>query len=200
MKKYEITDIAHPDNPNLHRIRAVTDLTENVLAGMLGGYVESRDNLDQAGRAWISADAIACENAVVCGDAVLTDHAVAKGCAYVGKNATVMGDATVQDDAIVCGGLLTGKSCVCGYAVIRQDEQTPCAPTIDAAPASMAKFQAMLFAAAMPLFCPAPSSTTGRRTALYSKMTVFLCRQPAAHRPRKNPVPMILNDKKEGCL
>ena len=51
--------------------------------------------------------------------------------AYVGKNATVMGDATVQDDAIVCGGLLTGKSCVCGYAVIRQDEQTLCAPTID---------------------------------------------------------------------
>ena len=30
MKKYEITDIAHPDNPNLHRIRAVTDLTEDV--------------------------------------------------------------------------------------------------------------------------------------------------------------------------
>ena len=43
MKKYEITDIAHPDNPNLHRIRAVTDLTEDVLAGMLGGYVESYD-------------------------------------------------------------------------------------------------------------------------------------------------------------
>ena len=62
MKKYEITDIAHPDNPNLHRIRAVTDLTEDVLAGMLGGYVESYDNLDQEGRAWISEDAIACEN------------------------------------------------------------------------------------------------------------------------------------------
>ena len=115
MKKYEITDIAHPDNPKLHRIRAVTDLTEDILAGMLGGYVESYDNLDQEGRAWISEDAIACENAVVCGDAVLTDHAVAKGYAYVGKNATVTGDATVQDDAIVCGGLLTGKSCVCGY-------------------------------------------------------------------------------------
>ena len=168
MKKYEITDIAHPDNPKLHRIRALTDLTEDVLKGMLGGYVESCDNLDQAGRAWISENAIACENAVVCGDAVLTDHAVAKGCAYVGKNAAVTGNATVQDDAIVCGGLLTGKSCVCGYAVIRQDEQTLCAP--------------------------------GRRTALYSKMTVFLCRQPAAHRPRKNLIRMILNDKKEGCL
>ena len=42
-----------------------------------------------------------------------------------------MGDATVQDDAIVCGGAIMGKSCVCGYAVIRQDEQTLCAPTID---------------------------------------------------------------------
>lgn len=89
MKKYEITDIVHPDNPNLHRIRAVTDLTEDVFAGMLGGYVESYDNLDQEGRAWIS------------------------------------------EDAIVCGGLLMGKSCVCGYAVIRQDEQTLCAPIID---------------------------------------------------------------------
>ena len=131
MKKYEITDIAHPDNPNLHRIRAVTDLTEDVLKGMLGGYVESYDNLGQEGRAWISEDAIACENAVVCGDAVLTDHAVAKGCAYVGNSAMMTGHAIAQDDAAICGGLLTGKSCVCGYAVIRQDEQTLCAPIID---------------------------------------------------------------------
>ena len=131
MKKYEITDIAHPDNLNLHRIRAVTDLNEDVLAGMLGGYVESYDNLDQEGYAWISADAIACENAVVCGDAVLTDHAVARGNAYVGKNAMMTGHAIAQDDAAICGGLLTGESCVCGYAVIRQDEQTLCAPIID---------------------------------------------------------------------
>ena len=131
MKKYEITDIAHPDNPNLHRIRAVTDLTEDVLAGMLGGYVESCDNLDQEGRAWVSENAIACENAVVCGDAVLTDHAVAKGCAYVGNNAMMTDHAIAQDDAAICGGLLTGESSVCGYAVIRQDEQTLCAPIID---------------------------------------------------------------------
>ena len=41
------------------------------------------------------------------------------------------GHAIAQDDAAICGGLLTGKSCVCGYAVIRQDEQTLCAPIID---------------------------------------------------------------------
>ena len=54
-----------------------------------------------------------------------------------------MGDAIVQDDAIVCGGLLMGKSCVCGYAVIRQDEQTLCAPTIDGSAVYMAKSPAM---------------------------------------------------------
>ena len=200
MKKYEITDIAHPDNPNLHRIRAVTDLNEDVLAGMVGGYVESYDNLDQEGRAWISADAIACENAVVCGDAVLTDHAVAKGCAYVGNNAMMTDHAIAQDDAAICGGLLTGESCVCGYAVIRQDEQTLCAPIIDGSARVYGEISGNVFAAAMPLSCLAPSWTTGRRTALYSKMTVFLCRRQAVPRPRKNPVPMILNDKKEGCL
>lgn len=52
MKKYEITDIAHPDNPNLHRIRAVTDLTEDVLAGMLGGYVESCDMMRITSAVW----------------------------------------------------------------------------------------------------------------------------------------------------
>ena len=36
---------------------------------------------------------------------------------------------------------------------------------LTAAPVYMAKFQAMLFAAAMPLSCPAPSSTTGRQHA-----------------------------------
>ena len=131
MKKYEITDIAHPDTPNLHRIRATQDLTEEILVGMLGGYVESYDNLDQDGLAWISEDAIACENACVSGDAILTDHAVARGNAYVGNNAMMTGHAVAQDDASICGGLLMGESCVCGFAVIRQDQQTLCAPIID---------------------------------------------------------------------
>ena len=41
MKKYEITDITHPDNPKLHRIRALIGLTENIHAGDLGGFVET---------------------------------------------------------------------------------------------------------------------------------------------------------------
>ena len=49
MKKYEITDIAHPDNPKLHRIRALTDVGTDVHKGDLGGFVETEDNLDQEG-------------------------------------------------------------------------------------------------------------------------------------------------------
>ena len=43
MKKYEITDIAHPDNPKLHRIRALTDVGADVHKGDFGGYVETED-------------------------------------------------------------------------------------------------------------------------------------------------------------
>ena len=48
-EKYEITDIAHPDNPKLHRIRALTDVGTDVHKGDLGGFVETEDNLDQEG-------------------------------------------------------------------------------------------------------------------------------------------------------
>lgn len=43
--KYEITDIAHPEYPWLHRIRALQDVGKDVKKGDLGGYVESESNL-----------------------------------------------------------------------------------------------------------------------------------------------------------
>ena len=40
-KKYEITDIAHPVYPELHRIRALRQVGNDVPAGELGGFVQS---------------------------------------------------------------------------------------------------------------------------------------------------------------
>ena len=40
-KKYEITDTAHPVYPELHRIRALRQVREDVPVGTLGGYVQS---------------------------------------------------------------------------------------------------------------------------------------------------------------
>ena len=130
MKKYEITDIAHPDNPKLHRIRALTDVGTDVHKGDLGGFVETEDNLDQEGFAWIGKDAIACEDSYIGGDAILADSAVARDSAYIGNNAVIADHAVVQDNAIVCGGYISGNSCICGSAILNSDEQTRCAPMI----------------------------------------------------------------------
>lgn len=118
MKKYEITDIAHPDNPKLHRIRALTDVGTDVHKGDLGGFVETENNLDQEGFAWIG------------GDAILADSAVARDSAYVGNNAVIADHAVVQDNAIVCGGYISGNSCICGNGILNADTQTLCAPMI----------------------------------------------------------------------
>lgn len=64
-RKYEITDIAHPQYPWLHRIRALQDVREDVHQGDLGGFVESERNLSQEGSCWIYDNALAGENSRV---------------------------------------------------------------------------------------------------------------------------------------
>ena len=44
-QKYEITEISHEKYPFLHRIRALRDVSAEVSAGDLGGFVESESNL-----------------------------------------------------------------------------------------------------------------------------------------------------------
>lgn len=129
-KKYEITDISHPSNPKWHRIRSLVDLCDDVVKGTLGGYVESYENLSQEGDSWVGMDAVACEDAYVSDDAILTDCAIAKGSSYIGKNALVAGHAVVQDYANITAGLITDTACVCGYATIWSEEQRLCAPVI----------------------------------------------------------------------
>ena len=70
-KKYEITNIAHPQYPWLHRIRALRDVREDVHAGDLGGFVQSEENLSQEGQCWIAGNAVVAEEAYVYGDAIL---------------------------------------------------------------------------------------------------------------------------------
>ena len=57
-KKFEITDITHPNMSHLHRIRALRDIpSAGVKAGDLGGWVEKEFNLSQSGTAWVSGTA-----------------------------------------------------------------------------------------------------------------------------------------------
>ena len=103
-KKYELTDefVVHWSGKKLYRIRALVSFGV-VVAGQLGGFVESEKNLDQSlsGNAWVSSNAWVSGNARVYGDAWVYGDAEVSGDARVSGNARVYGDAWVYGDARV---------------------------------------------------------------------------------------------------
>lgn len=108
-KKYEITNIAHPHYPWLHRIRALRDVREDVQAGDLGGFVQSEENLSQEGACWIAGNAIVAEEAYVYGNAKLFANAVTGGIPVVMEGATVYGvlggEIEVRETAVILPGV-----------------------------------------------------------------------------------------------
>ena len=59
-KKYRLTDNTKIVNGvTLHQIQALIDIPKyNVNAGDMGGWIESENNLDQSGNAWVCGDAM----------------------------------------------------------------------------------------------------------------------------------------------
>ena len=92
-QKYEISEIAHPQYPWLHRIRALSDVRPDVPKGHLGGYVQCEENLSQKGTCWIADDAVVCDNARVYGSA------------WIGNKSHISGQAVISGDAHVGGGM-----------------------------------------------------------------------------------------------
>lgn len=78
-KKYELTDefIEIFGGKKLYRIKALVSFGV-VVAGQLGGFIESEKNLDQSlsSNAWVSGDAEVYGDALVSGDARVRSHAV----------------------------------------------------------------------------------------------------------------------------
>lgn len=128
--KYEITDIAHPEYPFLHRIRALRDIGTDVRRGDLGGYVQSEDNLSQQGGCWLFGNAIACEESLVSQDAQVSEHAVIRGSALVSGTALVSGNAVVEDHAIVMAGTVGANCFISGDACLAPNRQTNAAPSV----------------------------------------------------------------------
>ena len=130
-KKYEITDIAHPVYPELHRIRALRKVREDVPAGELGGFVQSEANLSQGNDdAWLYDDSISRHEANVCGGAQLHGRTVAQDLALVSGSSTMYGDAIACDNAIVTGGCIRNDALVCGNARVRENPATHIAPVV----------------------------------------------------------------------
>ncbi len=101
-RKYEITDIRMHNAPKVRRIRALRDIPSiGVKAGDLGGYIEYKRNLSQAGDCWIGEDAKVYNNGVVSGNAHVFGDARVIGDAHVFGDARVMGDAWITGYAQV---------------------------------------------------------------------------------------------------
>ena len=116
-KKYELTDefVVHWSGKKLYRIRALVSFGV-VVAGQLGGFVESEKNLDQSlsGNAWVYGDARVYGNAEVYGDARIRSYAVISerkmifGATNVGSENGTLTVFNGKDGLIVTRGCFTG--------------------------------------------------------------------------------------------
>lgn len=128
--KYEITDIAHPKYPWLHRIRALRDIGGLVHKGNLGGFVQSTDNLSQNGDCWLFGMSIACEEALITQNAQVSEYAVIRGNALVTGSADISSQAVVEDYAIVTDGYIEGCAQISGNARIGTNQNSHLSPWI----------------------------------------------------------------------
>ena len=131
-QKYEITEISHEKYPFLHRIRALRDVSAEVSAGDLGGFVESESNLsfEPNDTAWIFDDAIACNDAYVDKGAVLRGEAVVCDNAYISMGAVLSGHARVEDNAYIRGAVLSASARASGFSMILNDKDTMGVPIL----------------------------------------------------------------------
>ena len=104
-KKYELTDefIEHWSGKKLYRIKALVTFG-TVVAGQLGGFVESEKNLDQSlsGNAWVYG------NALVRSHAVIFEHKMIFWASNVGSENGTLTVFNGKDGLIVTRGCFTG--------------------------------------------------------------------------------------------
>ena len=131
-QKYEITEISHEKYPFLHRIRALRDVSAEVSAGDLGGFVESESNLsfEPDDTAWIFDDAIACNDAYVDKGAILRGEAVVCDNAYISMGAVLSGHARAEDNAYIRGAVLSASARASGFSMILNDKDTMGVPIL----------------------------------------------------------------------
>ena len=130
-QKYEISEIAHPLYPWLHRIRALSDVRPGVVKGDLGGFVQSEENLSQEGTCWIFDEAIVCDDSFVDQQATVSGAAVVRGSALVSGRATIRQNAVIDDHAIVMAGFVRESAHVAGNAAITASSVTRAWPHIE---------------------------------------------------------------------
>lgn len=122
----ECKTIAHPRwagrEVTLYRIQALRDIPEhNVLAGDIGGWIESESNLSQFGSAWVSENGAVFDGAVcmvgahVTGNARQYEFCVSRGNATLGGYAQQCGTSQISGNSYIGGSVtVAGNAYVWG--------------------------------------------------------------------------------------
>ena len=126
-KKYELTGefIEHWSGKKLYRIKALVTFGA-VVAGQLGGFVESEKNLDQSlsGDAWVYGDAEVYGNARVRSYAVISEREMIFWATNVGSENGTLTVFNGKDGLIVTRGCFTGTvdECLAKSAEVHDDK------------------------------------------------------------------------------
>jgi cytoskeletal protein CcmA (bactofilin family) len=97
----------------LYQIQALKDIPGICKKRDLGGWIQSKKNLDQTGTCWVA------DNAQVYDEAIVYEDAQIYGDAKVHGSAKVSGKARVFDKAKVHGGMIYENAQVYGNASVR---------------------------------------------------------------------------------
>lgn len=94
MQKYELTkETIEVNGRTLYRIRRLSD-------GLLGGYIESENNLSQEGSCFVYDQAKVSGSAYVCDSARLCDSVEVSGDAFVGGSTWLLGSTLLGGSTI----------------------------------------------------------------------------------------------------
>lgn len=130
VRKYEVTEMEHPLNASLHRIRALQDIGTEVKKGDLGGFIERPLNLSQTGTCWLFGNAIAKDFVRIMDDVQLKDTAQAKGNAVLTGNSVVKEKGVVKGNAYIRNAMIKERGLVGGNAVVENYGEHGIAPVI----------------------------------------------------------------------
>lgn len=114
MKKYELTeDTIVFKKRTLYRIKRLSD-------GLLGGYIESENNLSQNGSCFVYDRAKVFGKAKILDDAKIRDCAIVFGSAVISKSASIEGSSMAFHNAAIAGAAkISGNVRVYGNATAR---------------------------------------------------------------------------------
>lgn len=105
--KYVLTEEKHPVYDAFKIIASEDNEELGVKSGDFGGYIGSKDNLDEDGNSWVYPECVVFGNSRVTGNTVIKDGAILKN-VLIGLNSSVSG-ITLSDIMISTDIKLYGK-------------------------------------------------------------------------------------------